>query len=442
MTNEERRQYYMNKNIRLYPFYLALTFDTIFVWTILTLFYQSAKGLTFSQAIMLDSVQTIAACVMCIPLSKWFAKINSVTASRIGNLGYVGFLLILIFGPKGSSWFWLYAIGAAFLAFAYTMFSIKNIAILNNSLHAVDRDKDYQRVYGKGLNYFYILEASSAIISTYLYAWQPISPFICSLIVVGISYIISIFLKNPEKFQPQNVEINHPLTYKERQAKKPDGFLKILSSTFIITLLLYAFFFRGALSVDTTQFRLYLQKLTESGQMPIWMFGYMFAIMRLLMGLSSKYQFKFNLKFGVRSLMIFVGAFLSLVLACGLVYLYMPNNTFKMILLLILMILACLIRQPNSIFLNNYMQVCTQSKNHERLYALRTIAEYSGIAIINLFYAQLLDVFNNNFAYANFIYIGVLAIPIITMLILFIRVLIKKFAAKYTIIKPEYTIDD
>ena len=82
MTNEERRQYYMNKNIRLYPFYLALTFDTIFVWTILTLFYQSAKGLTFSQAIMLDSVQTIAACVMCIPLSKWFAKSEDMQSIR------------------------------------------------------------------------------------------------------------------------------------------------------------------------------------------------------------------------------------------------------------------------------------------------------------------------------------------------------------------------
>ncbi len=440
MTNDQRREYYMNKNIRLYPFFMALTWDTIFVWTILTLYYQSAKGLTFSQAIMLDSVQTIAACIMCIPMSKWFANVPSVTSSRIGNLGYVGFLLILIFGPKKQ--FWLFAIGTVFLAFSYTMHSIKTNSILNKSLHAVDRDKDYQRVYGKGLNYYYILEALSAIISTYLYAWKPVSPFICSLAVVIISYFISIFLKNPEKFQKQNVELDHPLTYKEKQAKKPDSFIKIISSTFIITLLLYAFFFRGALSIDTTQFRLYLQKLTDSGQMPIWMFGYLFAFMRLMMGLSSKYQFKFNLKFGVRSLMIFVATFIITVLGSGLLYLFMPDSIIKMVIIIALMIVTCLLRQPNSIFLNNYMQVCTQTKNHERLYALRTIAEYLGIAIINLFYAQLLDVFNNNFAYANFIYVGVLAIPIITMLILFIKVLVKKFAAKYTIIKPEYTIDD
>ncbi len=439
MTNEERKQYYMNRNIRLYPFYLALTWDVIFVWTISTLYYTQFKGLTFPQAIMLDSVQTISACIMCIPVTKWFTKVSSVTASRFGTLGYMIWLLILIFSPKGN--FLLFAFGTIFLAFGYIIFSVKNIAILNNSLHVVDRDKDYQRVYGKGVNYYYVLEALSAIASTYLFSVHPTLPIALAFCVLVFSQGFSLFLKNPEKYQAQNVDLK-PLTYKEKQARKPDGFLKILSSSFIVTLLLYAFFFRGALSVDTTQFRLYLQQLTESGKMPIWLFGYIFALMRIIMGLSSKYQFKFNLKFGLRSLIIFVVTFFVSIVTSGLIYLFMPNSVFKIVLLLLVMLVTCCLRSPNSIFLNNYMQVCTQTKNHERLYALRTIAEYSGIAIINLFYAQLLNIFNDNFGWANLIYAGVLLIPIVTMLIFFIKVLIKKFASKYTIIKPEYTIDD
>ena len=199
---------------------------------------------------------------------------------------------------------------------------------------------------------------------------------------------------------------------------------------------------RGALSIDTTQFRIYLQQLTTNGSIPIWLFGYIFATMRLCAALSSRYQFKFNLKFGVRSLIILALTFIVATLSIGFVYVLMPDSIAKIIIIVVLMILVCMLRPPNNIFLNNYMQVCTDSKNHEKMYALRTIAEYAGYAILNAIYAQLLTTFNNNFGYANFVYIGVLALPILVALIFFIKVLTKKFAQKYTIIKPEYTEEE
>ena len=94
MTNEERKEYYMNRNVKLYPLYLSITWDVLFVWTMLSLFYTQVKGLSYSQAILLDSVQTLVACAICIPITKWFTKMKPVRASRIGNLGYIGFLLL------------------------------------------------------------------------------------------------------------------------------------------------------------------------------------------------------------------------------------------------------------------------------------------------------------------------------------------------------------
>ncbi len=85
------------------------------------------------------------------------------------------------------------------------------------------------------------------------------------------------------------------------------------------------------------------------------------------------------------------------------------------------------------------MQVCTDIKNYEKMYALRTIAEYAGYALLNSVYAQLLTNFNNNFGYVNLVFLGIVSLPILISLICFIRALTKKFAQRYTIIKPEYT---
>ncbi len=439
MTNEERKNFYMNRNIKLYPPYLALTWDVLFVWTILTMYYTTVKGLTFSQAVMLDSVQTISACIMCIPLAKLFARVNTVTATRFGNLGYIGFLLILIFGNS----FFAFAVGTVFLAFAYTMCSVKNTSILNKSLRLVNRSNDYQRVYGKGVSIYYVLEALSSILATYLFKFNPYLPFYLALGFVVLAEIYSFLLKNPEKFQESNAVIDAKEEKLYNSVKKPDSFFKILSSSFVIILLLYAMLMRGALFMDTTQLRIYLQEITDekTGIIPFWTFGYIFAFMRLCQAISSKYQFKFNLKFNLKSLIIFVVAFFLSVFATSITYLFMPQSIFKAILIIFLMIITCIIRQPNTILLNNYMQVCTHSKNHENLYALRTIAEYLGIAGINAIYAQLLGVFNNNFAYVNFIHLGILLIPILVVLIIFIKTLTRRYAQKYTIIKPEYTED-
>ena len=335
----------------------------------------------------------------------------------------------------------MFTLGHACLAFGYCVFIVKNVSILNQSLQAVERDKDYERVYGKGVSLYYVFEAVTAILATYLYSWSPYAPLWGALIIVCIAELYSLLIKEPVKFQTKNVDIKPRLTYKERKARQPDSFKKILASAFVITLLVYAALTRGVMSMDTSQFRLYLNTLTNEGSIPIWMYGYIFAFMRICMAVSSRYQFKFNLKFGVRSLIIFILAYIILTISAGLVFVFMPNSIFKIIIIIALMILTCCIRSPNQIFLNNYLQVCTPTKNYEKMYALRTIGDYLGYACLNAFYAQLLSVFNNNFGYANFVFVGIMTIPLIISLIAFITALTKKFAQKYTIIKEEYTED-
>jgi len=88
MTNEKRKDFYMNRNIKLYPLLTALTWDVIFVWTISTMFFTTQKGLSYSQTIALDSILMAFGCLFCVPVQKLFQNVKSTTAIRIGFMGY------------------------------------------------------------------------------------------------------------------------------------------------------------------------------------------------------------------------------------------------------------------------------------------------------------------------------------------------------------------
>lgn len=476
MTNEERKDFYMNRNIKVLPLYYAFTWDVMFVFTISTLFLTSQKGLSFSQVIMLESFRTLFTCIMCIPISKLFEKVPATTCSRISNLGFIGFLLLSIFG---TSYIW-FIFAEFFLALAYSIKSVKDNSMLNDSLRLVNRDKDYQRIYGGGLSVYYIAEAIGAIVITYIYNWQPYACYYISLAVVILILLYSFLIKNPEKFEPSNIQINakveseipiknenkneniikkdvkidinaeniennkkqnKKLRKRNTTKQKPDGYLKILLTPMFLTMIIYLLFYRGVLAVDTSAFKTYLNILTDNGIIPVVVIGYLFAGVRLCTFISTKYQFKFNLKFGVRSLILFnVLAILTFVIN-GVTYMIAPASILSLVIISISSIIQSSIRMPNQIFCNNYMQVCLKRKNIERAYAIRSSIEFGAYSMMSFVYAGILELMNNDYGKTNLIYISIFAVPLIISLIVFLRALIKKHTEKYTIIKEEYVED-
>lgn len=437
MTNEQRKEFYMNRNIKLSPSIIALTWDVIFIWTISTLYFTSVKQISNSQVITLDSILMLCGCLFCVPVGKIFQNISPTTSTRIGLLGYAAYLLICIFSPVGN--FFVLILAQPFLAFGYAVMSVKTNSILFDSLNVVKRDKDYQRVYGKGLSLYYVIESVGAVVITYVYNWKPTMVFWCSLGIVIIAEVLTIFIKEPNKFMQKNISIDSKVEH-EKIIKKPDSFFKILKSSFFILLLIYAFFMRGILSITGSSFRIYLNSLMPD-VIPIWAYGYIYAGSRIFNAITSKYQFKFNLKFGVRSIIIFCVAIIATFALTGILYLVAPTSVISIVIVSIMCYIMCSIRTPNQIFLNNYIQVCTPKRNIERAYSIRTMVEYLGYAAISSVYAALLSVFNDNYGLTNLVYISIFAIPLIIAMGLFIKALIKKYTQKFTVIKDEYTKD-
>ena len=436
MTNEERKNQYMNRNIKMSPSLIALTWDVIFIWTISTLYLTTVKGFSNAQAVALDSILMLAGCLMVVPVNKLMQNVKPIIATRIGLFGYGAFLLLNIFGTT----FPIFIFAQLFLAFGYAVMGVKTNLVLTESLSVIKRDKDYQRIYGKGISLLYIIEFFGAIGITYVFNWKAEAAYIVSLCVVGIAMLLTFLFKDPAKFMDKNANI----AAKEEvvlEHKKPDSFGKILKSGFFVSLLLYGFFFRGVVSITGSSFKIYLNELVATNMIPITLYGYVYAISRLINSIVSKYQFKFNLKWGVRTLLIINSLVVLGFVGTGLLYMLYPGSYVAMIGIILLCYVLCCLRMPNHIFLNNYLQVCTSTKNIERAYSIRVMVEYLGYAVISFVYSFLLGAFNDNFGLTNLTYIGIFVIPLVVSLIFFIRALCKKYAQKFTIIKPEYTED-
>ncbi len=443
MTNQEKIDKYMNRNIKLCPAFLGISYDVIFIWTISTMYFTTQKGLTMSQTIMLDSVLMLAGCLLCVPIERLFRNIKPLKASIIGNLGYVVFILLCLFGTQYVT----FIIAQIFLAFGYVVASIKNNKLLTESLSLVKRDKEFNKISGQGLAVHYITEAVGAIVVTYVYDWRPEMVFVMSLCMVVLVEIIGFCMKEPAKFQESNFVVDAKAkdeSKKEQKvdaSKQPDSYAKILMSSFFIMMLVYMFFYRGANAVVGSGFKMYLQEAVELNAVPMWLYGYIYAAFRAMGAISSKYQFKFDLKFGVRSLIIFNTMLILGFLISGIVYLFTPFSIVGLVLIIICNYVLSALRAPNQIFVNNYMQVCVAPKNIEKTYSIRTIVEYLGYAVWNFIYSMLVGVFNDSYGLTSITFVALFSVPIIVSLILFIRALVKKHAQKYTIIKDEYVND-
>lgn len=438
MTNEEKMDKYMQRNVKLYPPLLAFTWDVLFVWTISTMFFTAQKGLSFSQVVLLDSVLMGFGCLICIPVSNLLKNVNSVRATQIGSLGYAVYLLLCIFGNNFST----FIFAQIFMAFAYVACGIKGNSILTQSLNLLHRNNDYDKIYGKGLALLYVIEAVGAIGITYVYNWKPYLCYWISFGVVVFVFLYGFLFVPPEKFQKQNIVVQakeQPIS--TVKTKKENVYLKILKSPFFISLLIFMFMMRGTLSIVSNNFKIYLQQIIDLGFMPATMFGYVYAIGKLSSALSSKFQFKFNLKFNVRCVIIFVVATILTFLLCGIIYAFLPLNIFTIILVILLSYVQIAVLQPCRIFVNNYMQVCIPPKYIEQAYSIRTVFEYLGYSLVSALYSILLAAFSDNYGFTNITYISILALPMIVSMIVFIKLLIKKHTQKYTIIKQEY-IDD
>ncbi len=443
MIDQSKKDYCLSRNIKHTPVFFGLTWDILFVTAISTMFYTNVKGLSYSNTVVLDSVLMFAGCLMCVPVSKLFERINSLVSTRIGLLGYFFFFIFVMVGQS----YWVFIIAQLCLAFGYATLSVKQGRLLTDALADQKREGEYGKISGKSMSIYYIVDAVGAIVASYIYEWNPYMVYVLGILVVVAMEAYSFLFTDITKFQEKNVNITAKVetpttqTATVKKAQKADSYLKILSSGFVVSMLVYCFFFRGAMSIYTSAYKMFLQNSVEIGSIPSWIYGYLYAGLRVSSAISSKFQFKYDLKWGVRSLIIFTFCCIITYLVNSVTFLISSTSVISIVIIILMTYVQAGLRTPHNIFVTNYLQVCMPQKNYEKLYALRTMTEYLGYAISSALYASLLTGYNDNYGKAVLTFVLIFIIPLLVTMTIYIRMLVKKYAQKYTVIKQEY-VDD
>lgn len=446
----------LEKNIKIFPIYRAFSYDFLFLWTI-SIMYLTWKGLSYSETIYLDAIFMFSAFVLQIPITKIVQKIGRGTAVRVAGLCCVTFCVIYLLCNN----FWLFAFANVFYGISASIKNVCDAEILALSLKKLGRNREYSKIEGKGTFWHYIFESIAAILSGYLFSYvSPYAPVIGTLTCSIMLVVFACMLKDPRdgelleelriekenkkapvlKAEEKIVAIEKPqvkLIAKKRKNKKELSYTVLMKDKFIISMMVFCFCYYGIMSVYSSLAKIYYQDIGTKA----WMFGYIFFGFKIITALASKYQFKYELKHGVRSLIIFASLTIFAFGMNGIMASINPTAVVSIVVISCMFVIQNAIRSPYRIFVKNYINISSEKENLTKVLTLYSMAEYLGFSFITIIVALVLDITNNSFAKTNLIITGIIAIPMIISIIIFVKELIKKYTKKQTIIRDDMLED-
>ncbi|MBQ8431139.1 MAG: MFS transporter [Clostridia bacterium] len=435
----------LEKNIKIYPFYRAFSYDFLFLWTI-SIMYLTWKGLSYSETIFLDAIFMISAFVLQIPITRFIKKIGRANGIRLAGLCCVAFCVIFI----ACDSFLMFTIANILYGISAAIKNVADTEILALSLKKLGRSNEFSKIEGKGSFWHYIFESVSAILSGYMFEYiSPYAPVVATLICSILLVLFAILMKDPRDSElldeiklETGISLEHqvdtidPEKPKKRR-KKEASYKMLMKDKFIISMMVFCFCFYGIMSVYSTLAKVYYQDIGVKASM----FGFIYFGLKMVTAICSKFQFKYELKFGVRSLIIFSILTVFSFGMNGIMATISATNVISVIIISLMFVIQNAIRAPYRIFVKNYINISSEKENLSKVLTLYSMAEYLGFSFITLTVAVVMELTSNSFALTNLIITGIIMIPMMISIIIFIKELIKKYSKKLTIIRSDMKDD-
>ncbi|MBQ7880320.1 MAG: MFS transporter [Clostridia bacterium] len=414
----------LKKNIKLYPSYRAFAYDFLFLWTISILYLTEVKGLSYSQVIFLDSIFMISTFALQIPITKLIKKIGRVPAARVASILWLAFAFIYLFGEG----FVIFLLANILYGIGNAIRNITDIEILSLSLKKLKRKKEFSQVEGKGMFMYNIIEAITCILAGYLYEFvSPYAPIIGTVICCGISVILSFLIKDPIDDDIEELELSQE---EENKSKREPSYKALFKRPFVIAMIIFCFACSGISCVQNSLAKIYMQDI----KIPAYVFGYIFCGLKLISAFTYKYEFKYELRKGVRSLIIFSIMLIVAYTANGIIYAINPTSVVSITLIMLMFVGQQVARSSYRISIKNYINTCSTKNALSKTLTLYSMADGLGYACMTMFTSMVLEISNNSFVAANLALVGVMAIPLIVGVTLFVRALIKSYITRCTVI--------
>jgi MFS family permease len=182
----------IEKNVRLYYFYSTFA-ELLILGPVLVLFL-TAKGLTFTEIMLLQSISSVSIFFFEVPTGAVADKLGRKYSILIGALLWA---LGLLFYDVGKS-FIIFALSEIVFSLGSSFKSGADSALIYDSLKMLKREKEYQKVEGKARSFSLYAQAIGSVLSSFLYEKNVNLPMIVSIIFMVVTIAATLMFKEPE----------------------------------------------------------------------------------------------------------------------------------------------------------------------------------------------------------------------------------------------------
>lgn len=378
----------MSYNMKIFPIYKGLSWDTLFYYAIEFLFLTQIKGLSAAQVLFTDAFYPLFKFVLEIPSSIIVNKLGKRRSLILGNLFVAGYILCLILATNMYM-----VIFAWFLsAFGYALKGLTESNLLYDSIPKSDkRGEQFSKIDGRASSFYYYFDAISAISTGFLFVINGYLPMILSFIICIIALLLSFNFKDVDSSseeEPAPSVKNILLDLK--QASK-----FIFKSNRLRSLIIFDAFFCAFLSMYST---LRSSILTDIN-LPEQYFGIVYAILQLVSGIASANQNKFHNRYRNRTLSVFATRSTISFIIIGIAPLIGLNFGLTLEIILLMMVLQYAIKGPYRTLSLRYLNNFTTSNMRTKISLVNEIL-YSILKMILCFICSaLLEVTTTSYVY-------------------------------------------
>lgn len=282
----------MNKNLlhfKLYKiFFLTMLVDPIFV------IYAYSSGLSANQIYILTSIQTILIVLLEVPTGVITDLFGCKHSIILGIIAYVfSNIIILLF--------------SSFIGFIGSTIFISLYKVLISGADetylylALDNKDNYTKIAGELNSINFILTGLISISVGYLYSFNEKYPFVLSIIICAISFVMAMRLENIREYNKSIKtlnELNH-----EFYSNVKNGFRIVFENGKLRWFILYSAVISFALVALMETYQLYFNEQN----IPVQCFGWIYFILYIVSSLSSKISYYFKRFDSYKIFMAFFG---------------------------------------------------------------------------------------------------------------------------------------
>jgi len=297
MENTKAKQ----KNVKLYPTYKMFSWDMLFYYAIIFLFFTQVKRISAADVLLAESFYPIFKVLLLMPATILIDKIGKRKSLIIGNLFIALSTLTYIFAKN----FEMILLGEFFSAVGFIIKGVCETNVLYDSLEKNEkRGIMFSKIDGRAMSLYYYIDGISSVISGFLFTINGYLPMFFCLIINIISVIMSMNFEEIDYVEgTSKIKISTEFRDLKRSLKG------ILKSPRLRNLLVFGAVFSGILSVLVTL----RSSILSDIKVPAQYFGIIFAVLGIVSGISAKNQSKIHMKFKNKTLAILA---LPVVISC------------------------------------------------------------------------------------------------------------------------------